>query len=127
MSPEPPHFYEVVIACAAVVIGCIVACWAAWQARQSGNWLLYVVAAGATLFVAGIVGQQVPRSDGAGSVWTASIVIPLTGLAVSGVAIAGLLILLVGLSLVLFFERVVPEEARWRPPPQGALEDDDTV
>jgi hypothetical protein len=41
--------------------------------------------------------------------------------------VAGVVLILLGLSLVLFLERVVPEEKRYRPSPQRPLDEDDTV
>lgn len=128
MSPLPPHWYEVVIGCLAVIGGALLAAWALWVVRHTRNWLLLIVGIGALLFVAGVAGQQAPAGPGIpGNAWTASIVIPLLGIAVSGVAVAGLLAVLVGVSLSLFFERVIPEEARWRPQPPRPLDEDDAV
>jgi hypothetical protein len=43
------------------------------------------------------------------------------------VTLIGLIIGLVGLSLILFLERVVPPEQRWTPPPPRSLDEDDSV
>jgi hypothetical protein len=43
------------------------------------------------------------------------------------VTVAGLILGLLGLSLILFVERVVPPEQRWKPPPPRGLDEDDSV
>jgi hypothetical protein len=123
-----PHWYEVVIGCAAVICGCLLASWTLWFAVHDRNWLMAVIAAGAVIFVAGVVFQQAPATAGSTvNLWTASITVPIVEIVISQVAVAGLLVALVGISLVLFFERVIPEDARRRPALHRPLEEDDRV
>jgi len=84
---------------------------------------------GAALFVVGLVGERnvVAGTGRPSSVWDLSIKIPLVPLYVDAVTIAGVIIALLGLSLVLFLERVVPPEQRWQPPSRRDLEEDDSV
>jgi len=59
--------------------------------------------------------------------WDAGVSLPLIGIRVTPVAIVGLLVAAVGLSLVLLFERV-PGTVRIAAPTQASrLEDDDSI
>jgi hypothetical protein len=125
----PPHWYEILLGCFAVIAACGVAAWAFWYGFRDGNWLLHIVGAGSTIFAAGVVGQRAPAdiTGRPASIWDASIGLPGIPITISQVTVAGLLVILLGLSLVLFLERVVPPEERWQPPPPRPLEDDDSV
>ena len=133
------HVGDVVVAIIAVVLGCAGASVAAYVAIRGGNWLAYVCAAGCTAFVAGVVGQQtfptaaaVARlgAAAAGSSkpgpWDAGVSLPIVPVRLTPVAVGGILVAALGLSLVLLFERV-PDPARRAPPPLRSMEEDDTV
>ena len=138
MNPSPG---QVLLACLAVVAGCLACAYALWATARSRNWLWLVSALGSAGFVAGVVGQRVFPSedltkalgaDAAGRAtpgpWDAGVKIPLVDLHVTPVAVGGLLVAAAGLSLVLFFE-VVPE-AQERLPRRRALaplDDEDSV
>lgn len=123
-----PLWYQIALAALAVLIACTAGAWAFWYAVRHRNWLLHVVGVGCVVFVAGLVGERnAPPRGRPPSVWDLSIQIPGISLRVDQVTVAGVIIALVGLSLVLFFERVVPAEQRWVPPPARRLDEDDTV
>ena len=123
-----PHWYEIVIGCLGVAGGCLLASWTLWFAVHDRNWLMAIVGLGAVVFTAGVVFQQAQAAAGSPTnLWTASITVPVIGVAISQVAVVGLLMALVGTSLVLFFERVVPEDLRWHPRPRRWLDEDDRV
>jgi hypothetical protein len=136
----PPTIGQVLLAVIAVLAGCLATTSAVVAGRHTGNWLYFICALGALSFVAGVVGQRVFPSPAAvaqlgpsaASVstpgpWDAGVLLPIVGIRVTPVAIGGLLVAAVGLSLVLLFERV-PGEART---PAAALpsrlEDDDSI
>jgi len=136
----PPMVGQVVLGIIAVLAGCLATTSAVVAARHSGNWLFFICALGATAFVAGVVGQRVFPSPSAiarfgqssASVsipgpWDAGVLLPIVGVRVTPVAIGGLLVAAIGLSLVLLFERVpgtvrAPAAAR-----ASRLEDDDSI
>lgn len=136
----PPTVAQVVLAIVAVVAGCLATTSAVFVGRSTGNWLYFICAAGSAAFVAGVVGQRVFPSPaavaklGAAAAatstpgpWDAGVSLPLIGVRVTPVAIVGLLIAAVGLSLVLLFERV---PGVVRPPVvarRSRLEDDDSI
>ena len=135
----PPTPEQVVIGILAVVLGCLAVTGSAYAARQTGNWLYFICTVGSLAFVAGVIGQRVfptpaavARYGGAASSsapgpWDAGVSLPLIGIRVTPVAIVGLLVAAVGLSLVLLFERI-PSTVRAKPPtPASRLEDDDSV
>lgn len=135
-----PTVAQVVLAIIAVLAGCLATTTTVYLARVSGNWLYYICALGSATFVAGVVGQRVfPSASavarlGAAAAatsvpgpWDAGVSLPLIDVRVTPVAIVGLLLAAVGLSLVLLFERIPgamrsPELAR-----QSRLEDDDSI
>ena len=138
MTPAPPSFGEVILAVIAVALGCLGAAAAVRTAWVSGNWFAYVCALGCTAFVAGIAGQRVfPSADAvqrlgataaatsAPGPWDAGISLPLVPIRMTPVALAGLLVAAVGLSLVLLFERA-PGSGR-QPRVLPPLEQDDAV
>jgi len=128
LSPASPQWYEILIGIVSVILGCLGCCWSLWSARHNRNWMLLVIAFGLGLFVIGVVGQRpAPVSGSRAGWWEVSIKPPGIGVAFNVITGAGLLLALVGSSLVLFFERVIPDQARWRPPPWRPLEDDDSV
>jgi hypothetical protein len=123
-----PLWYQVALASLTVLIACSVGAWAFWSAVRHRNWLLHVVGVGCAVFVAGLVGERnTPPAGRSPSVWDLSIQLPGLPLKVDQLTIAGVVIALLGLSLVLFFERVVPAEQRWVPPPGRPFDEDDAV
>jgi hypothetical protein len=84
---------------------------------------------GAALVVIGLIGERnvVAATGRPASIWDLSIKVPLIPLYLDTVTIAGLILGLLGLSLILFVERVVPVEQRWTPPPARGLDEDDSV
>jgi len=114
MTPSPGLIAAGVVAAA---LAALAACAAAVLARRSGNWLYWVCSVGSSLFLLGLVGQRVfPNEDqvrrlgaalAAGRTpgpWDAGIIIPVLGVELDPVAVAGLLLATVGLSLALLFE-----------------------
>jgi hypothetical protein len=137
-AASAPHVPDVVLAVACVLIGAFAGAVAVRSAWQRRNWLAWIVAAGAATFVAGVVGQRVfPSVEavhrlGAAAARTsapgpfdAGVSIPAVNLQITPVALAGILIAALGLSLVLVFESSA--EPRPAGPPLRPLEDDDTV
>jgi hypothetical protein len=136
----PPTIAQVVLAIFAVLLGCLATTSAIFAGRHTGNWLYFICALGALAFVAGVAGQRVFPSPAAvarlgtnaASVstpgpWDAGVLLPIVGIRVTPVAIGGLLIAAVGLSLVLLFERV-PGVARTPVAARASrLEDDDSI
>ncbi|HEX3605622.1 MAG TPA: hypothetical protein VH134_06845 [Candidatus Dormibacteraeota bacterium] len=136
----PPSAAEVLVGSATVVGFCVAGCYAARAALGGGNRLWLVSAVGCLLVVAGVVGQRtfpsadsVTRSgkDTAGrqvpGPWDAGVGIPVVGLHVTPVTLAGLLLSVAGTSLVLFFEAPPPRATGAEGGGAAALEDDDTV
>jgi hypothetical protein len=124
-----PSAAQIFLASLTVLAGCSVAAFSFWYAVRHRNWLLHIVGAGGVLFVVGMVGERVPVA-GTGrpaTVWDLSINVPILSVTVDQVTVAGFVLILLGLSLVLFLERVVPQERRYRPSPQRPLDEDDTV
>jgi hypothetical protein len=136
----PPMVGQVVLGIIAVLAGCLATTSAVVAARHTGNWLYFICALGAVAFVAGIAGQRVfpsadavarfGQSSAASSIpgpWDAGVLLPIIGVRVTPVALGGLLVAAVGLSLVLLFERV-PGTARVPVPARASrLEDDDSI
>ena len=133
----PPTPEQVVIGILAVLAGCLAVTMSAYIGRQTGNWLYYLCTAGSLAFVVGVVGQRafpspaaVARLGATASVpgpWDAGVSLPLIGIRVTPVAIVGLLIAAVGLSLVLLFERVPSAVRPAAPVRTSRLDDDDSV
>ena len=137
--PGQPMPGDVVLAIVAVVLACAggeAALHAGWR---GGNWLAYVCGLGCTAFVAGIVGQRTfPGAEavqhlGAAAAassrpgpWDAGVSLPVVGVRLTPVTLAGLLVAVVGLSLLLLFEHV-PDPGRVRVAGPRPLEDDDAV
>ena len=124
-----PSVAQILLASVTVMAGCSMAAFSFWYAVRHRNWLLHIVGAGGVLFVAGLVGERGPVAGTGrpGTVWDLSINVPVLSVTVDQVTVAGVVLILLGLSLVLFLERVVPEEKRYRPSPQRPLDEDDTV
>jgi hypothetical protein len=136
----PPMVGQVVLGIIAVLAGCLMTTSAVVAARHTGNWLFFICALGSVAFVAGVVGQRVfPSPDavarfGQSSAslsvpgpWDAGVLLPIIGVRVTPVAVGGLLVAAVGLSLVLLFERV-PGTARVPAPARPSrLEDDESI
>jgi cobalamin synthase len=135
----PPSASDLVVGCAAVVLACLGAAYAVRAALQERNWLWLVSAVGCAAAVVGVVGQRsfpsedtVTRlgKDAAGrqvpGPWDAGVGIPVLGMHLTPVTVAGLLLAVAGLSLVLFFEPAA--DARHEPRrPLRPLGEDDTV
>lgn len=136
-----PTAGQVLVACLAVVAGCLACAYALWAAAGSGNWLWLFSALGSAGFVAGVVGQRafpspdLVRSLGADAAgratpgpWDAGVRLPLVDLHLTPVAVGGLLVAIAGLSLVLFFE-VVPQAQEGRPARRrlASLDEEDAV
>jgi hypothetical protein len=136
----PPTPAQVLIGIFAVLAGCLTMTTSVAAARHTGNWLYYICTVGSLAFVAGVIGQRVfpspaaiarlgatAAASSAPGPWDAGVSLPLIGIRVTPVAIAGLLVAAVGLSLVLLFERV-PGTVRIAAPTRASrLEDDDSV
>ena len=135
----PPTPEQVVVGILGVLFGCLAVTASMYAGRQTGNWLYYVCSVGSLAFVAGVIGQRVFPSPAAiarfGSAasssvpgpWDAGVSLPLIGIRVTPVAIVGLLVAAVGLSLVLLFERVPGKVRVMAPTRASRLEDDDSV
>jgi hypothetical protein len=136
----PPTPEQIVIGIIAVLAGCLAVTTSAYAGRHTGNWLYFICTLGSLTFVAGVVGQRVFPSAAAvarlGPVeastsspgpWDAGVSLPLIGIRVTPVAIVGLLIAAVGLSLVLLFERIPGAGVATAPVRASRLEDDDSV
>jgi hypothetical protein len=136
----PPTVGQIVLGSLAVLAGCLATTGAIVAARHTGNWLFFICALGGAAFVAGVAAQRVFPSPAAigrlgpsgASVstpgpWDAGVLLPIVGIRVTPVAIGGLLVAAVGLSLVLLFERV-PGKARIPAAVRTSrLEDDDSI
>ena len=124
-----PHWYQIVLASIAVLVACAVSAYCFWFAVRHRNALFHIPGVGAALIVVGLVGERnVGVATGRpASVWDLSIKIPLIPLYLDVVTLAGLIIGLLGLSLILFVERVIPPDERWTPPPPRGLDEDDSV
>lgn len=124
-----PTWYQILLASLFVAAGCTAAAFSFWYGVRQRNWLLHVVGAGCALFVVGLVGERnVVRGTGRpASVWDLSIQVPLLPLKLDVLTVAGIIVILLGLSVVLFLERAVPPGPRWRPPAQRPLDEDDSV
>jgi hypothetical protein len=129
-----------VIGILAVLAGCLALTTSTAAARHTGNWLYYICTVGSLGFVAGVIGQRVfpspaavarlgatAAATSAPGLWDAGVSLPLIDIRVTPVAIVGLLVAAVGLSLVLLFERI-PGTVRMAAPTRASrLEDDDSV
>jgi hypothetical protein len=136
----PPMVGQVVLGVIAVLAGCLATTSAVVAARHTGNWLYFICSLGAVAFVAGVVGQRVfPSPDAiarfgqtsaASSIpgpWDAGVLLPIIGVRITPVALGGLLVAAVGLSLVLLFERVPGTAPVPVPVRASRLEDDDSI
>ena len=124
-----PHWYQIVLASTAVLAACAISAYCFWFAVRHRNAIFHVPAVGAALVVVGLVGERnvVAATGRPASVWDLSIKVPLIPLYLDVVTLIGLIIGLLGLSLILFLERVVAPEQRWTPPPLRGLDEDDSV
>jgi hypothetical protein len=128
-----------VIGIIAVLAGCLAVTTSGVAGRQTRNWLYYICTLGSLAFVAGVVGQRVfpsplaiarygaAASSSAPGPWDAGVSLPLIGIRVTPVAIVGLLVAAIGLSLVLLFERVPGTVRAPAPTLASRLEDDDSI
>jgi hypothetical protein len=134
-----PSFPEIVLGIVATVAGCLGAAISIRVAIRSGNWFGYVCGLGCTAFVAGIIGQRTfPTPDAVARLgataaqtsapgpWDAGVGLPIVGVHLTPVAVAGLLVAAAGLSMLLLFERIPEGPPRVRPALRP-LDDDDTV
>ena len=131
-------FSEILFSCLAVILACIGAAYSIAYARRNGNWLLYISTAGCVVFVLGLVFQRsaapvgvvaaaCPADTGTG-IFDTNIGLPLTGLQVNLVTLAGILLNVASLCLVLVFERVSdPRREVYQGPASLSLEDEDAV
>ena len=124
--PLPPSPGQVVLGVLGVVVGALVAT-VAYLARHTHNWLHHLATAGGLLIVAGIVGQRTVADGARLGAWDAGIAVPVIGVRLDPVTAGGIVLVLVGLVLVLVFERVVYDDERPRPLVHRPLEDDDAV
>jgi uncharacterized membrane protein len=124
-----PAWYQIVLASSAVLVACVVSAYCFWFAVRHRNALFHLPGVGGALVVIGLIGERnvVAATDRPASVWDLSIKVPLIPLYLDTVTIAGLIVGLLGLSLILFVERVVPPEERWKPSPPRGLDEDDSV
>jgi hypothetical protein len=137
VSGSPPTLGQVLLAVVCVLLlslaGFAVGM-AGWRRR---NAIAAVFTLGAALLVAGIVGQRVfPSPDtvrrlGSAAARTAppgpfdaGVSIPVVNLSITPVALVGILIAALGLSLLLVFEPAMPPV---EPAPLRPLHDDDTI
>jgi hypothetical protein len=126
---DAPQWWQIAVASLVAMVCCAGSAFSFWYAVRHRNWLLHIVGVGAAVVVAGLVGERnvVTGTGRPASVWDLSIQVPGLPLKLDQVTVGGVVVVLIGLSLVLFLERVVPAEQRWRPPLARALEDDDSV
>lgn len=119
------HLFAVLTACVAVIAASLVAAWSFWSAYWRRNPLPGIIGVGATLFVIGMVGEQAPEVSPSTvpGVWQANVLLPGNE-AIDPIALAGLLIGLVGITLTLLIE--VRGGGRERPE-QAPLDVDDAV
>jgi len=124
-----PPWYQIVLASTAVLVACTVSAYCFWFAVRHHNSLFHLPGVGSALVVIGVIGERnvVASTGRPASVWDLSIKVPLIPLYLDTVTVAGLILGLLGLSLILFVERVVPPEQRWKPPPPRGLDEDDSV
>jgi hypothetical protein len=125
--PLPPSPGQVALGALAVVAGALIATVSAFLARRSHNWLHHLGTVGGLLLVAGIVGQRTVADGAKLGAWDAGIAVPGLGVHLDPVAAGGIILVLLGLTLTLLFERVVSDDDRPRPLIHRALEDDDAV
>jgi hypothetical protein len=136
MHTDPASIIKASLVVIAACLGCALAVHAALRTR---NWLYLICALGSFAVVAGVVGQRVFPSDdlikqvGADAAehstygpWDAGLHIPVIDVKATPVAVGGVLVAMLGLSLVLFFEADVPEGSA-RTPRRRRLEEDDAV
>ena len=139
MTAQPPGFGDVFIAAVSVAVACVAGAAAIRAGWISGNWFAYVCALGCVAFVAGVAGQrsfpsaaavqrlgQAAASTSVPGPWDAGVSLPVVAIRMTPVAVGGMLLAAVGLSLLLLFERL-PNQGRidWRE--RRALEEDDSV
>src|SRR5579884_3919854 len=135
----PPSVADVVLGSLTVVVGCVGGVAALSSAWRTRNWFGYICALGCAALVAGVIGQQTFPSPAtvhrlgsaaaASSVpgpFDAGVTVPLIGIRVTPVALAGLLIAALGLSLLLLFEPVASAAPRI-PGQLAPLDEDDSV
>ena len=136
----PPTPEQVALGIVAVLLGCLAITSAAYAGRHSGNWLYFICALGSLAFVVGVVGQRVfpspsavarlgaaAAASSAPGPWDAGVSLPIIGIRVTPVAIVGLLIAAIGLSLVLLFERIPSRFMVAATASASRLEDDDSI
>ena len=122
-------WYQILLASLAVLVACAGSAYSFWFAVRHRNWLFHIIGVGAALVVVGLVGERnvVAGTGRPASVWDLSVKVPLIPLTLDELTVAGLILVLLGVSVVLFVERVVPPGQRWQPPPQRDFDEDDSV
>jgi hypothetical protein len=124
-----PSWYQILLASLTVVVACAASAFAFWFAVRQHNWLFHIIGVGAALIVVGLVGERnvVPATGRPASVWDLSVKVPLINLTLDELTVAGVIVVLLGVSAVLFVERIVPPEQRWHPPAARDFDEDDSV
>ena len=125
--PLPPTPGQVALGVLGVLAGALIASVSVFLARRWRNWLYHLGTAGGLLIVAGIVGQRTVADGARLGALDAGISVPGVGVHLDPVAAAGIILTLLGLTLILLFERVLDEDDRPPPLVHRPLEDDDTV
>lgn len=124
---QPPSPGEVIIASLAVLAGALIAATSALLARRTGNWLHHLGTAGGLVIVAGLVGQRTISPGAAMGPWDAGVTVPLLGVGVTPVAVAGIILTLIGVALTMLFERIPEHGEHPGRLVHRSLEDDDAI
>ena len=135
----PPTPEQVVIGILAVVLGCLAVTGRHTRRGRRGTGCISSARSAAWRSSRALSGNGCFRrppqwrvtgaaaSSSAPGPWDAGVSLPLIGIRVTPVAIVGLLVAAVGLSLVLLFERIPSTVRAKAPTPASRLEDDDSV
>lgn len=127
LVPAAPTPGQVVIGVVAVIGGALIATTSAFLAGRTGNWLHHIGTAAGLLIVAGVVGQRTAVDGAPVGPWDAAITVPVLGVRLDPVAVAGIVLALLGLVLTLLFERLPDPDVKPRPLVHRPFEDDDAV
>lgn len=125
--PLPPTPAEVILAALTVIVGALIASVTIGMAVRSHNWLHLIAGAGGLLVVAGVAGQRTVAEGAALGPWDSGIQVPLIGAHIDPVLAAGVIVVLLGATVTLLFERVPDPSRPVRPLVHRPLEDDDTI
>lgn len=108
---------NLVVGILAVLAGCLAAAYSGYIGWHTRNGLHGITAAGATLFVIGVIGQRATvgtqnpematacAATATSGAWATTVQLPFS-IAVDQVALAGVVLTIVGLCAVLLFERI---------------------